>query len=832
MPTYISLFSGAGVGCYGFKLENFNCISTVEILKKRLSIQMLNNKCLFESGYICGDIRNTDIKDRLKNNLKNFLKNSNRKELDVLIATPPCQGMSVANHKKKHEKSRNSLVVESITLTKKFLPRFFIFENVSSFLNTICTDVDGKDKKISKAIQGNLSGNYNIFSKIINFKNYGNNSSRTRTIVIGVRKDQQNITPFDLFPDMQKEKKLYDVIGKLPSLKIMGEILKEDIYHQFKKYTPHMRNWISGIKEGESAFDNADENKIPHRIVNGKIVINQNKNGDKYKRQSFNKVAPCIHTRNDILSSQNTIHPKDDRVFSIREVMKMMTIPKKFRWGHQSKDELNNLSLIEKQLYLKKEEMNIRQSIGEAVPTKIFQQIANKIKKQILKKNITKKDVLSIVDDNDLKQNDHLKLFIESNELKLDYTTLLTIAELSNSKRIQNSAYYTTQNIVYSIVKRLPDSKNYKNLSILEPSVGIGAFLPLLLKKYEDVNSVTIDVIDVDSNSIELLKIMLKKIKIPHNIKINFLNDDFLTHKFNKKYDIVVGNPPFGKIIKNKKKLSKYTTETENKKTNNIFSFFIEKSLKVGKAVALIVPKSLLSSPEFNKTREILSKYNIKCLIDYGEKGFSGVKIETISFVLDAAKKSNSENMIEVESYITNNIKTKKQKYIFDKNFPYWLIYRNHFFDSISNKLIFNIFMSFRDRQITKKHTTNIGKIRVLKSRNIKSNKIINIPDYDCFVNDVDNFSVGKFLNKPDLVLIPNLTYNPRACFLPKNSITDGSLAILSPKDNKINITNKDLDYFNTDEFSKFYSIARNRGTRSLNIDNNSVFYFGKLKQP
>ena len=34
-PTYISLFSGAGIGCYGFKLENFNCISTVEILEKR-----------------------------------------------------------------------------------------------------------------------------------------------------------------------------------------------------------------------------------------------------------------------------------------------------------------------------------------------------------------------------------------------------------------------------------------------------------------------------------------------------------------------------------------------------------------------------------------------------------------------------------------------------------------------------------------------------------------------------------------------------------------------------------------------------------------------------
>jgi DNA (cytosine-5)-methyltransferase 1 len=38
------------------------------------------------------------------------------------------------------------------------------------------------------------------------------------------------------------------------------------------------------------------------------------------------------------------------------------------------------------------------------------------------------------------------------------------------------------------------------------------------------------------------------------------------------------------------------------------------------------------------------------------------------------------------------------------------------------------------------------------------------------------------------------------------------------------------LAYYATEEFCKFYSIARNRGTRSLNIDNNSVFFFGKLK--
>jgi cytosine-specific methyltransferase len=116
-----------------------------------------------------------------------------------------------------------------------------------------------------------------------------------------------------------------------------------------------------------------------------------------------------------------------------------------------------------------------------------------------------------------------------------------------------------------------------------------------------------------------------------------------------------------------------------------------------------------------------------------------------------------------------------------------------------------------------------------LKSRNIASNRIVDIEHYDAYIDDISKFAVKKYFNKDNLVLIPNLTYAPRACFLPKNSITDGSVAILTLKDSKITITKKDLEYYSTEEFSEFYAIARNLGTRSLNIDTNSVFYFGKL---
>ena len=823
--TYISLFSSAGVGCYGFKQQGFICIATNEFLEKRLNIQRYNNKCVYASGYIQGDISQKEIQDKIYQELEN----NNIQDLDVLIATPPCQGMSVANHKKSNDEiKRNSLVVESIKIVNKIKPKIFIFENVRAFLNTICTDIDNIEKPINEAIELNLGGNYNILSKVINFKDFGSQSSRTRTLVVGVRKDLVHISPFKLFPKEQKAKTLKELIGSLLSLKTMGEIDPHDIYHSYRSFDKKMLAWIEDLSEGESAFDNKDPLKIPHQIKNGKIVYNKNKSGDKYKRWYWNEVAPCIHTRNDILASQNTIHPSDNRVFSIRELMRMMTIPDEFKWSNKSFEELNNLTIEEKRKFFKQEELNIRHCIGEAVPTKIFEKIAKNIKKALMQKLLSVNEINKIIIKHNLTNIENLINFIKDNKDKYDINNLYSIAELANLNRVENKAYFTREDIVFNVINKLPDFKNKKTIKILEPSVGIGNFLPLLFKKYENIQKVILDVIDVDSNSLKILKVLLDEIKIPSNFSINFIQADFLLWENSYTYDLVVGNPPFGKITKNKELLQLYKSNMYNKDTNNIFSFFIEKALKISQYTSFIVPKSLINSPEFNDTRYVLEKQNLLSITDYGEKAFKGVKIETISFMLTTSKKEKSE-LVKIESYITNSIFYQNKDYIFDKSFPYWLIYRNSFFDMVVEKMELDIFEAFRDRQITKKHTKKSGKYRVLKSRNIDNNSIKNLENYDCFIDDIDSFAVSKFLNQNNIILVPNLTYNPRATFLPKHCITDGSVALLKPKNN-IKIKKEHLEYFSSKEFIEYYKIARNRGTRSLNIDNNSVKFFGLLK--
>lgn len=211
--TYISLFSSAGVGCFGFKKEEYNCIATNELLEKRMKIQRINNKCKYQTGYIVGDIKKDEVKEKLYHEIKIW-----NNKVDVIIATPPCQGMSVANLKKnKNDIYRNSLIGETIEIIKEIKPKFFLFENVSSFWKTNCFYKDNI-KKIGETIIEILSNEYEIEYKILNFKNYGANSSRKRALVIGKRKEIKNIDIEKLFPKYRKEKTLYEVIGNMKSL--------------------------------------------------------------------------------------------------------------------------------------------------------------------------------------------------------------------------------------------------------------------------------------------------------------------------------------------------------------------------------------------------------------------------------------------------------------------------------------------------------------------------------------------------------------------------------------------------------------------------------------
>lgn len=831
--TYVSLFSSAGVGCYGFKMEGFSCIATNELIERRINVQKYNNKCKYETGYILGDITQDEIKRRLSDEINLWKRKEKIKDVEVVIATPPCQGMSVANHKKSNDEiKRNSLVVESIKIVNDIKPKFFVFENVPAFMKTACTDIDDKIKTIAEAIHNTLGKSYTIYSDVINFKNYGSNSSRTRTLVIGVRNDLSDfIAPIELFPDYKEERTLKEIIGDMPRLKQFGEIQPNDIYHGFREYPEHMRLWLTELKEGESAFDNKDPMRIPHQIIDGKIVYNKRKNGDKYTRQIWDKVAPCIHTRNDQLASQSTVHPEDDRVFSIRELMCLMTVPDAFKWVEQPFDELNHLNIDAKKKFLKKEEIKIRQSLGEAVPTEIFRQIARKIKLFLEQSHLKTSEINKVIENNDLLDIDKLKIFIKQNKYNYGVTTLSKIAELANAKREQHAAYFTNKFLTSEIISRLPTFEQ-EEIRILEPSVGVGNFLPVIMKKYEAVKKVVIDVVDIDEISLQILKLLMDKMEIPENITINYIHHDFLTYPIEIKYDLVIGNPPFNKLKANDINLNMYLLNVYNTYTTNTFSFFLEKAMQISKYVTLITPKFLLNTIEFTKTRELIEKYNVECIMDFGEAGFRDVLVETIAIYINTTGMPGKTRVISIPQGIDI---IQQQKYIFDAQFPYWIIYRNLMFDEICRKMRFDVFDVFRDRQITNKLLSSKGDIRVVKSRNINDTgtEIEDITGYDAYISteQAEKLGVYKFYNQENVYLTPNMTYKPRVIRKPNGVLVNGSVAILIPKRKDMRLTDEQMLYYSSAEYREFYKIARNYQTRSLNVDSTSVFFFGILNE-
>lgn len=794
--TYVSLFSSAGVGCYGFKMNNFECVATNELLPERLEVQKANRKCRYRTGYIAGDITKEETKKRLYNEIERWRNNHAMQQLDVLFATPPCQGMSTANYKKSDtEQVRNSLVVQAIAIIQHIQPKIFILENVRAFMKTICTDLSGVDMAIEESIMRNLSSAYNIEYKIINFKDYGVPSSRPRTIVIGTHKDLHNISPLNIFPKRREQITLREAIGGLPRLGF-GEKDRRDFLHFARPFPEYQIEWIHDLHEGESAFDN-HETRRPYKLDTdgNRVELKGSYMGNKYRRLYWDKPCACIATRNDQLASQNTIHPTDDRVLSIRELMHLMSIPDSFKWTNYD----NLVTPENSDEYLADNELNIRRCIGEAVPTHIVADMAANIR--------TLLDYEIFVQNY---QNDCLQFYLKDDRYTNNFyiDTFLKEQQIENAK--DSGSFYTPQCVVYHTIKNIDLPKD--SIRILEPSVGLGAFLPQVASLFSDKERVDIDVVEIDEHTIDSLQESLTKITLGDNIHIHYYLHDFLTLEVNEKYDLVVTNPPYGRITE------KYPNITTESKIKNLFALFLIKLHDLSDEIACVIPKNFIMADEFYTVRKLYEDFNISCISDFGVKYFKKVFVEIIGIYFSKTFKGS----LIVDDYVNEKQYVHPQRYIYHDRV--WLIYRSEFFDSFIKKMQLDVFTSFRDRQITNSMLKTEGTIRVLRSKNIQDDgSIVDKEGYDRYIDDLTNIQVGKYLNKRPILMV-NFTYNTRATILPDGMIPNGSIAVLTPK---VLFPYDKLDFYATPEFRKYYEIVKSKSRFTLNIDECSLYYIG-----
>ncbi|WP_407490911.1 Eco57I restriction-modification methylase domain-containing protein [Elizabethkingia anophelis] len=201
--------------------------------------------------------------------------------------------------------------------------------------------------------------------------------------------------------------------------------------------------------------------------------------------------------------------------------------------------------------------------------------------------------------------------------------------------------YYTDPKIVLAISNLIKEQfKNNKELSVLEPSIGIGNF----------VHAIGNFQIKSEITGFEINEITAKIAKIFHpdaNINLRSFETEFIDEKGGKvspeeyleKYDLIIGNPPYGehrglyKGLGEEPKISKYE------------DYFVKRgidSLKSGGILAMVLPSTWITRQKNLSGADLVNAYSLP------SKVFSGTGIGTDIIIL----KKNQQNIsLNISNY-------------------------------------------------------------------------------------------------------------------------------------------------------------------------------------
>ncbi len=153
----LSLFANVGIAEAMFDEIGVRILLANEIDERRARFY---SEVYPNTEMICGDITDDSIRDHI-------IKVAIEKGVNFIIATPPCQGMSVAGNRDP-EDPRNQLISYAIDVIKRVSPDFVMLENVPRQLTTKIR-INGEIIKIPDYIKKELEGEYlfknNTFAK-------------------------------------------------------------------------------------------------------------------------------------------------------------------------------------------------------------------------------------------------------------------------------------------------------------------------------------------------------------------------------------------------------------------------------------------------------------------------------------------------------------------------------------------------------------------------------------------------------------------------------------------------------------------------------------------
>jgi DNA (cytosine-5)-methyltransferase 1 len=338
----ISLFASAGIGELLIDNSKFEIVAANELLKKRADC--------YKHLYPNTEVFQGDINDQ---NIKNELKRVLTSEIEFLIATPPCQGLSSLGKNKGQEAflsdPRNYLIFNVFEIIDNHNFNFILIENVPRFLK-MYFPFENEFLLLEEIIKRKYGEKYNIDIDVLDAKDYEVPQTRPRAIIKIYKK---NIS----WPSPEKSKviTLADVISHLPSL-VPGES-SHISNHSARLINNRVILALSHTPTGKSAHKN-------------EVYYPKKENGDRikgfhntYKRMDWTKPSHARTTYSGSVSSHNNVHPgrlqpdgtySDTRVLSILETLIVSSIPENTLFPPMASETF------------------IREIIGEAIPPRML----------------------------------------------------------------------------------------------------------------------------------------------------------------------------------------------------------------------------------------------------------------------------------------------------------------------------------------------------------------------------------------------------------------------------------------------------------------------------
>lgn len=253
----LSLFANVGIGETYLNGIGYPIVLANELLKDRCAFYAHQNP---DHEIIQGDITN-DV------NFNNIISTAKNLGVNFILATPPCQGMSLLG-KQEASDPRNLLITRVISAMTLLNPEFVLIENVPQMYDTkIDAYGNGEIITIKEYLQESAEKlGYNINFNIYNAADYGTPQHRKRAFTRIYKKTYEWNEP-----EKQKWISVYEAIGDLPSLKT-GEI-SGILHHNAKNHSANEFEWLSNTPSGCSSRDNKIHYpktiRMQKRIING-----------------------------------------------------------------------------------------------------------------------------------------------------------------------------------------------------------------------------------------------------------------------------------------------------------------------------------------------------------------------------------------------------------------------------------------------------------------------------------------------------------------------------------------------------------------------------------